>query len=98
MRLILHPRHLLLLSVPPYRVEILEELVHECLRDAGGTAVPEVVRDLEGLFGDPVVALPLEVLQCQSALRRTRVTLAQLLRVVDVGAWVHIADVVLLGV
>jgi hypothetical protein len=26
------------------------------------------------------------------------VTLTQLLRVVDVGAWVHIADVVLLGV
>lgn len=98
MRLILHPSHLLLLSVPPYCVKVLQQLIHECLRNTGRAPVPEVVRHLKGLLGNPIIALPLEILQCQSTLRGACVTLAKLLRVVDVGARVHVTNVVLLGV
>ena len=98
MCLVLNSRHLLLLSVPPDCIQVLQQLVHESLRDTRGAPVSKVMRHLEGLLWDPVVTLPLEVLKSECALWGSSVALAQLLCIIDVGAWVHVSDVVLLGV
>ena len=49
--------YLLLLSLPPYAIKVLEELVHERLGDIGSALVPEVMCYFEGLVWDPVLAL-----------------------------------------
>ena len=54
------------------------------------------MRNFECLLWDPILALSLEVLEAEVTLIDPSVALLELLRLVDIRAWVHVSDIVFL--